>query len=98
MQELPLESERLDTALPNSRTWANPAPAIDVGASAVTTGAADRATATLLLDVIQARWKALEVTDLLASSNRRRLLPASNLTRGGNDLGGAQGVFACSAL
>lgn len=64
--ELPVEAEPLDIALPNLRTVASCTAAIDKVASAVTTGAVDQGTAKLLLDVIQTRLKAIEVTDLEA--------------------------------
>lgn len=54
----------LDLDLPNLRTAANCAAAIDRIAAAVTAGTVEATSAKLLLEVVQARLKAIEVQDL----------------------------------
>ena len=61
--ELQSEATPLDISLPNLRTVADCTAAVDLIAAAVTAGTINLATAKVLLDVVQARIKAIEVTD-----------------------------------
>ena len=58
------EAVPLDFTLPKLQTPANCTAAIDRLADAITQGTVDRDTAKMVLDVIQARLKAIEVNDL----------------------------------
>jgi hypothetical protein len=62
--EAPTEGLALDLTLPNLRTAANCTSAIDRLVDAICQGTVDRESAKILIEVINARLKAIEVTDL----------------------------------
>ena len=61
--ELPAEPAPLDVTLPNLRTVESCIAAIDKLATAVTGGTADLAAAKVLLDIVHARMKAIELNE-----------------------------------
>ena len=64
--EAPAQGFELDLDLPNLRTAENCSHAIDLLLDAICRGSCDRDSAKVMLDVIQARMKAIEVSELEA--------------------------------